>query len=54
MNTEAMRQNIAEAKARLEAIEDEREALASFIDGAERVLSLPIALSPRVSCNHHS
>ena len=43
MNTEAMRQNIAEAKARLEAIEVEREALATFIDGAERVLSLPIA-----------
>ncbi len=43
MNTESMRENLAQARARLKAIEVEREALTTFIDGTERVLSLPTA-----------
>ena len=40
MNTESMLENLVQARARLKAIDIEREALTTFIDGTERVLSL--------------
>lgn len=43
MNTKSMQENLANAKARLKAIEVERDALTTFIEGSEKVLSLPVS-----------